>query len=188
MAQSFMSLTDLVPTLTMAQAAPEDHAGEEEDNGDIPPAFHKLQIKQGLPDASLEPSPSSPRVQQLSSANPITSSWPSATSCTGQPINCHWRTKRTPRPGRTHRISYNRCKRQLNASTGTHLQVQLGIGAPMPETGTVAPGTAKVRDRHNLKPWELSFSTTPSEFHRTTGYNLMVRGPRTGTAPLQPHQ
>ena len=34
-------------------------------------------------------------------------------------------------------------------------QVQLGIGAPMPETGTVAPGAAKVHDRHDLKPWEL---------------------------------
>ena len=32
-------------------------------------------------------------------------------------------------------------------------QVQLEIGAPTPETGTVAPGTAKVRVRHDLKPW-----------------------------------
>ena len=44
--------------------------------------------------------------------------------------------------------------------------VQLGIGAPMPETGTVAPGAAKVRVRHNLKPWELSASAAPSEFRR----------------------
>ena len=43
-------------------------------------------------------------------------------------------------------------------------QVQLGIGAPMP--GTVAPGAAKVRVRHDLKPWELSASATPSEFRR----------------------
>ena len=34
-------------------------------------------------------------------------------------------------------------------------QVQLGIGAPTPETGTVAPGAAEVRVRHDLKPWEL---------------------------------
>ena len=45
-------------------------------------------------------------------------------------------------------------------------QVQLGIGAPTPETETVAPGTAKVRVRHDLKPWELSASPTPSEFRR----------------------
>ena len=45
-------------------------------------------------------------------------------------------------------------------------QVQLGIRAPMPETGTVAPGAAKVRVPHNLKPWELSASGTPSEFRR----------------------
>ena len=31
-------------------------------------------------------------------------------------------------------------------------QVQLGIGAPTPETGTVTPGAAKVRVRHDLKP------------------------------------
>ena len=31
-------------------------------------------------------------------------------------------------------------------------QVQLGIGAPTPETGTVAPGAAKVRVRHDFKP------------------------------------
>ena len=31
-------------------------------------------------------------------------------------------------------------------------QVQLGIGAPTPETETVAPGAAKVRIRHDLKP------------------------------------
>ena len=41
--------------------------------------------------------------------------------------------------------------------------MQLGIGAPTPETGTMAPGTAKVRVRHNLKPWELSASATPSD-------------------------
>ena len=45
-------------------------------------------------------------------------------------------------------------------------QVQLGIGAPTPETGTVAPGAAKVRVCHDLKPWELSASATPSEFRR----------------------
>ena len=45
-------------------------------------------------------------------------------------------------------------------------QEQLGIGAPTPGTGTVAPGTAKVRVCHDLKPWELSASTTPSEFRR----------------------
>ena len=45
-------------------------------------------------------------------------------------------------------------------------QVQLGIGAPTPETGTVTPGTAKVRVRHDLKPWELSANATPSEFCR----------------------
>ena len=43
-------------------------------------------------------------------------------------------------------------------------QVQLGIGAPMPETGTVAPGAAKVRVCHDLKPWELSASATPFKF------------------------
>ena len=37
-------------------------------------------------------------------------------------------------------------------------QVQLGIGAPTPETGTVAPGAAKVRIRHDLKPWEICAS------------------------------
>ena len=42
-------------------------------------------------------------------------------------------------------------------------QVQLGIGAPTPETGTVIPGAAKVRVRHDLKPWELSANATPSE-------------------------
>ena len=31
-------------------------------------------------------------------------------------------------------------------------QVQLGIGAPTPETGTVSPGAAKVRICHDLKP------------------------------------
>ena len=31
-------------------------------------------------------------------------------------------------------------------------QVQLGIGAPTPETGTLTPGTAKVRVRHDFKP------------------------------------
>ena len=36
-------------------------------------------------------------------------------------------------------------------------QVQPGIGAPTPETGTVAPGAAK-----DLKPWELSANATPS--------------------------
>ena len=45
-------------------------------------------------------------------------------------------------------------------------QVQLGIGAPTPEAGTVAPGTAKVRVRHDLKLWELSANATPSEFRR----------------------
>ena len=45
-------------------------------------------------------------------------------------------------------------------------QVQPGIGAPTPETGTVAPGAAKVRVRHDLKPWELSASATPSAFRR----------------------
>ena len=35
-------------------------------------------------------------------------------------------------------------------------QVQLGIRAPTPEMGTVAPGAAKVSVRHYLKPWELS--------------------------------
>ena len=45
-------------------------------------------------------------------------------------------------------------------------QIQLGIGAPTPETGTVAPGAAKVRVRHDLKPWELSANVTPSEFRR----------------------
>ena len=43
-------------------------------------------------------------------------------------------------------------------------QVQLEIGALMTKTGTVAPGAAKVRVRHDLKPWELSASATPSEF------------------------
>ena len=43
-------------------------------------------------------------------------------------------------------------------------QVQLGKGAPTPETGTVEPGAAKVHVRHDLKPWELSASATPSEF------------------------
>ena len=32
-------------------------------------------------------------------------------------------------------------------------QVQLGIGAPTPKTGTVTPDAAKVRVRHDLKPW-----------------------------------
>ena len=45
-------------------------------------------------------------------------------------------------------------------------QVQLGIGAPTPETGTVTPGAAKVRIRHDLKPWKLSANATPSEFRR----------------------
>ena len=45
-------------------------------------------------------------------------------------------------------------------------QVQLGIEAPTPETGTVAPGAAKVRIHHDLKPRELSASATPSEFRR----------------------
>ena len=45
-------------------------------------------------------------------------------------------------------------------------QVQLGIGAATPETGTVTPGAAKVRVRHDLKPWELSANATPSEFRR----------------------
>ena len=45
-------------------------------------------------------------------------------------------------------------------------QVQLGIGAPMPETGTVAPGAAKVRVCHDLKPWELSASATPFKFRK----------------------
>ena len=45
-------------------------------------------------------------------------------------------------------------------------QVQLGIAAPTPETGTVTPGAAKVRVRHDLKPWELSANATPSEFRR----------------------
>ena len=45
-------------------------------------------------------------------------------------------------------------------------QVQLGIGVPTPETGFVLPGAAKVRVCHNLKPWELSASATPSEFRR----------------------
>ena len=44
-------------------------------------------------------------------------------------------------------------------------QVQLGIGAPTRETGTVAPGTAKVRVRHNLKPWELSANATLLYFY-----------------------
>ena len=43
-------------------------------------------------------------------------------------------------------------------------EVQLGIGAPTPETGTVAPGAAKVCVRHDLKPWELSANAMPSEF------------------------
>ena len=45
-------------------------------------------------------------------------------------------------------------------------QVQLGIGAPTFEMGTVTPGEAKVRVRHNLKPRELSANATPSEFRR----------------------
>ena len=45
-------------------------------------------------------------------------------------------------------------------------QVQLGIAAPTPETGMVTPGAAKVRVRHDLKPWELSANATPSEFRR----------------------
>ena len=45
-------------------------------------------------------------------------------------------------------------------------QVQLGIGAPTPETGMVAPGAAKVRVCNDLKPWELSASATPLEFRR----------------------
>ena len=45
-------------------------------------------------------------------------------------------------------------------------QVQLGIGEPTPETETVASGAAKVRVCHDLKPWELSASATPSEFRR----------------------
>ena len=45
-------------------------------------------------------------------------------------------------------------------------QVQLGIGAPTPEMGTVAPGAAKVHVCHDLKPWELSASATSSEFRR----------------------
>ena len=45
-------------------------------------------------------------------------------------------------------------------------QVQLGIAAPTPEMGTVTPGAAKVRVRHDLKPWELSANATPSEFRR----------------------
>ena len=45
-------------------------------------------------------------------------------------------------------------------------EVQLGIGSPTPETGTVAPGAAKVHVRHNLKLWELSASATPSKFRR----------------------
>ena len=45
-------------------------------------------------------------------------------------------------------------------------QVQLGIRAPTPETETMAPGAAKVRVRHDLKPWELSVSASPSEFRR----------------------
>ena len=45
-------------------------------------------------------------------------------------------------------------------------QVQLGIAAPTPETGTVTPGAAKVRVCHDLKPWELSANATPSEFRR----------------------
>ena len=45
-------------------------------------------------------------------------------------------------------------------------QVQLGIGTPTPETGTVTPGAAKVRVCHDLKLWELSASATPSKFRR----------------------
>ena len=45
-------------------------------------------------------------------------------------------------------------------------QVQLGIGSPTPETGTFVPGAAKVRVRHDLKPWEISASAMPSEFLR----------------------
>ena len=88
-------------------------------------------------------------------------------------------------------------------------QVQLGIAAPTPETGTVTPGAARVRVRHDLKLWELSANATPSEFRRwrrkyeqyylgsdigvtnhsrTASNDLGMRRPRTGTAPLQSHK
>ena len=44
--------------------------------------------------------------------------------------------------------------------------MQLGVAAPSPETGGIAPGASKVRVRHDLKPWELVASATPSEFQR----------------------
>ena len=45
-------------------------------------------------------------------------------------------------------------------------QVQLGVAAPSPEMGGIDPGASKVRVRHDLKPWDLATSATPSEFRR----------------------
>ena len=62
-------------------------------------------------------------------------------------------------------------------------QVQLGIGAPTPETGTVAPGAAKVRVRHDLKPWKLSASATPFQRWKRK-YEQYYLGPDIGVTNL----
>ena len=45
-------------------------------------------------------------------------------------------------------------------------QVQLGVAAPPPETGGIAPSASWFRVLLDLKPWDLESSATPTEFRR----------------------
>ena len=158
----------------MPQVAQNTCEGKE-DNGDIPAAFpedltlremkasfksHKGALTRLSNQVKVWAS--SRRVPLLSLMN-HTSSLLSATSYTVRLINWPWRTKRTQRHGCRHKTQLQPMQDTIERIYGD-AQVQLGIGAPMPEMGTVAPGAAKVRVRHDLKPWELSASATPSEF------------------------
>ena len=70
-----------------------------------------------------------------------------------------------------------------------HAQGQLGVGHPSPETGSIAPGAAKVCVRHDLKPWELSASATPSEFRRwKRKYEQYYLGPDIGVTNIPGQQ
>ena len=166
----------------MPQAAPKAHEGKE-DNGDIPPAFNPDMTMREMKTSFKSNKGALTRLSnqvKVRAETFIVIKSPGSATQLNESYNkflakcnfLHRAAHQLTLEDKENSAAWMNAQEQLQPMKETikriygDAQVQLGIGAPTPETGTVAPGAAKVRVCHDFKPWELSASATPSEFRR----------------------
>ena len=158
----------------MSQVAPNSHEGEE-DNGDIPPAFNPDMTMREMSYKSNKGALTRLSNQvKVQAETFIAIKSPGSATQLNESYNkfmakcdfLHRAAHQLALEDEENSSAWMNSQELLQPMQETieriygDTQVQLGNGAPTPEMGTMA------RIRHDLKPWELSASATPSEFRR----------------------